>query len=169
METLEALYTRRSIRKYKPQAVPEAFVEQILKAAMYAPTARNTKSNIFIVINKREVLDRICSVHPYAGMLKEAPLAIVVCGDRTLEKEDNYLCINGSAATQNILLAAHAQGLGSVWLGVFGREDRMKGLKEVLNLPDTLVPVSAIALGYPNETKTTEDRFDRNKIHYNGY
>lgn len=169
METLEALNTRRSIRKYKPQAVPEAMVEQILKAAMYAPTARNTKSNIFIVINKREVLDSICSVHPYAGMLKEAPLAIVVCGDRTLEKEDNYLCINGSAATQNILLAAHALGLGSVWLGVYGREDRMKGLKEVLNLPDTIVPVSAVAIGYPNETKTTEDRFDRNKIHYNGY
>jgi len=169
METLEALYTRRSIRKYTTQQVSEDAVEKILKAAMYAPTARNTKSNIFIVINKREVLDLLTTVHPHAGMLKEAPLAIVVCGDRTLEKEDNYLCINGSAATQNILLAAHALSLGSVWLGVFGREDRMKGITEMFKLPENIVPLSAIAIGYPNETKTTEDRYDRNKIHYNGY
>ncbi len=167
MDTLEALYNRRSIRKYKATPVSDDAVEKILKAAMYAPTARNTKSCQYIVVTDRDLLNGLTAVHPHANMLKEATLAIIVCGDKSLEEEDSYLCINGSAATQNILLAAHALGLGSVWLGVFGRPDRMKGLSKFFNLPEHIVPISAIAIGYPDETKTCEDRYDINKIHLN--
>jgi len=167
MDTLEALYTRRSIRKYKDLPISDDTVEKILKAAMYAPTARNTKSSHYIVVTDRDLLNRLTTVHPHANMLKEAMLAIIVCGDRTLEKEDPYLCINGSAATQNMLLAAHALGLGGVWLGVYGRPDRMKGISNFFNLPEQIVPISAIAIGYPDETKTCEDRYEKDKIHFN--
>lgn len=167
MDTLDAIFTRRSIRKFKPDTVQQKDVELLLKAAMYAPTANNTQSCQFIVIDNRLMLDAFTKVHPYAQMLKEAPLAIVVCGDKTLEKEDFYLSINGSAATQNILLAAHNLGLGSVWLGIFGRLDRMTAISGFFNLPKNIIPISAIAIGYPNEEKTTENRYNESKIHFN--
>ena len=167
MNTLEVIFTRRSIRKYKTMPVQQQDVQQILKAAMYAPTANNTQSCQFIVIDERSQLDAIAKVHPYAQMLKKAPLAIIVCGDRNLEKEDFYLSINGSAATQNILLAAHALGLGSVWLGVYGRPKRMDDIARLFNLPENIVPISAIAIGYPDEEKTAENRYKEDKIHLN--
>ncbi len=167
MDTLDAIFNRRSIRKYKPTPVKQDNVQLILKAGMYAPTANNTQSSQFIVIDERTMLDAIAKVHPYAKMLREAPLAIIVCGDRSLEKEDFYLSINGSAATQNILLAAHALGLGSVWLGVYGRQQRMNDIAQLFNLPENIVPISAVAIGYPNEEKVTENRYKENKIHLN--
>jgi len=167
MDTLDAIFTRRSIRKYKPASVKQNDVQLILKAAMYAPTANNTQSCQFVVVDSRPQLDAIAKVHPYARMLKEAPLAIIVCGDRTLEKEDFYLSINGSAATQNILLAAHALGLGSVWLGVYGRPKRMQDIAQLFNLPEHIIPISAVAIGYPNEKNTAENRYKTNKIHFN--
>ena len=167
MDILEAIFNRRSIRKYKPAPVNKNDVQSILKAAMYAPTANNTQSSQFIVIDDRALLDAIAKVHPYAQMLKEAPLAIIVCGDRSLEKEDFYLSINGSAATQNILLAAYALGLGSVWLGVYGRQKRMDDISRLFNLPENIVPISAIAIGYPNEEKVAENRYKESKIHLN--
>jgi len=167
MDTLDVIFTRRSIRKFKSTSVKQKDVRLLLKAAMYAPTANNTQSCQFIVIDDREQLDAIAKVHPYAQMLKEAPLAIIVCGDRTLEKEDFYLSINGSAATQNILLAAHALGLGSVWLGVFGRPKRMQSIAQLFNFPENIIPISAVAIGYPNEEKVAENRYNENKIHFN--
>ena len=167
MDALENIFTRRSIRKFKPVSVSPTDIQLILKAAMYAPSANNTQSCQFIVIDDRSLLDNLASVHPYAQMLREAPLAILVFGDRNLEKEDFYLSINGSAATQNILLAAHALGLGSVWLGVFGRPKRMNDISTLFNLPENLVPISAVAIGYPNEEKTAENRYNENKVHFN--
>ncbi len=169
METLDAILNRRSIRKFKPKSVEEEKTEKILKAAMYAPSARNTQSWQFIVITKREILDEIKKVHPYAGMLSEATLAIVVCGDKTHEPNEGYLNTNCSAATQNILLAAYALGLGSVWLGVYPREERMKGIKDLFKLPEHIIPISLIALGYPNESKENPERFFQDKIHYDKY
>ena len=167
MEALEAIFTRRSIRRYKTVSVPQEDIQQILKAAMYAPTANNTQSCQFIVIDNRPLLDALSAAHPYARMLKEAPLAILVCGDRSLEKEDFYLSINGSAATQNILLAARALGLGSVWMGVYGRAVRMQRIADLFNLPDQIIPISLVAIGYANEERVSEDRFNKSKIHIN--
>ena len=169
MDTLDAIFTRRSIRRYKTTPVEKKDVELLLKAGMYAPTANNTQSCQFVVVDERPVLDALSIAHPYARMLKVAPLAIIVCGDRTLEKEDFYLSINGSAATQNILLAAHALGLGSVWLGVYGRADRMQGIAKLFNLPEHVIPISAIAIGYPDEKKETDNRYNESKIHFNSW
>lgn len=168
--TIEAIYNRRSIRKYdKERPVERKKLEQLIRAAMYAPTARNLQPWHFIIITEREVLDRIPSIHPYAKMVHQASAAILVCGDRSKEPNDIYLAKNCSAATQNILLEAYALGIGSVWLGVFGREERMKNLSSLFNLPEDIVPISLIALGYPDEIKSMPDRFQKNLIDENRF
>ena len=167
MEALDIILTRRSIRQYTNEQIPQEIIDQLLQAAMSAPSARNTQSWQFIVIKDLELLNKIPNFHPYSEMLKTAALAICVCGDYRLEKDVNYLNQNCSAASENILLAAHALGLGAVWLGVFPREKRVNGMIELLNLPDYVVPISLVSLGYPAEHKQKSDRFDRNKIHIN--
>ncbi|MDD3875198.1 MAG: nitroreductase family protein [Bacteroidales bacterium] len=167
MEALENIFTRRSIRKFKCEEISQTQIETLMKAAMLSPTARNTQSWHFIVVNERRVLNEITLVHPYAAMLKNAPLAIIVCGDLQQDESLDYQVINGSAATQNILLAAHAIGLGAVWLGVYGRKERMEGFTKLFKLPPHIIPISAVAIGYPDEKKEPEDRFDIKKIHFN--
>lgn len=167
MEAFDTILSRRSIREYTDKQIDQEIIDQLLQAAMSAPSARNTQSWQFIVINNREVLNKIPNFHPYSEMLKTAPLAICVCGDYTLEKDINYLNQNCSAATENILLAAHALGLGAVWLSVFPREKRVNGIINLLKLPDHIVPISLISLGYPAEKKERADRFNRQKIHIN--
>ena len=166
METFEAIFDRRSIRKYDTRPVEVEKIVEMLKAAMYAPSANNTQPWQFMVITNREMLDELRRVHPYAAMLATAPLAILVCGDKSREPNEGYLNTNCSAATQNLLLAAQALGLGSVWLGVFPREERIKGISGVCKLPEHIIPISLIALGYPAETKVRPARFLPEKIHW---
>lgn len=166
METIEAILTRRSIRKFTNQIIENEKIELILKAAMYAPSARNTQSWQFVVISDRKMLNAIIKVHPYSAMMTEASHAILVCGDKTLEPNEAYCNQNCSAATQNILLAAHALGIGSVWLGVYPREERMKGMIDLFGLPAEILPVSLIALGYPNEKAEQTERFKSKRIHF---
>jgi len=90
-----------------------------------------------------------------------------VCGDSGIEKNTGYLALNCAAATENILLAAHSIGLGAVWLGVFPREERVSKLKDLLKLPDSIIPVSLVAIGYPAEEKSRPERFHPGKIHLN--
>jgi len=166
MEAIETIFTRRSVRKYLSHVIDKESIDILLKAAMHAPSARNTQSWQFIVISERKILDSIMTVHPYASMLNEASHAILVCGDKNLEPNEAYCNQNCSAATQNILLAAHASGIGSVWLGVYPREERMKGIAGLFELPEHILPVSLIALGYPNEKPNQPDRYDPKRIHY---
>jgi len=114
-------------------------------------------------------LDKIEKVHPYAKMLKQAPLAIIVCGDFNLEENEAYLVQNCSAATQNVLLMATELGLGSVWLGVYPRDNRMQGLNKILNLPKHILPISLIAIGYPDEKKSEHSEFDLSKTKHNSF
>jgi len=167
MDALEAIFNRRSIRSYLSKDIPNELLDLLLKAAMYAPSARNTQSWQFMVIRERRLLDAVMKVHPYAAMLKEAPLAILVCGDKNAEPDEAYLNQNCSAATQNILLAAYSLGLGTVWLGVYPRKERVEGIRGVFDLPDHIVPVTLIAAGYPNEVKPMPERFVPEKIHLN--
>jgi len=163
MDALEAIFTRRSIRKFKTDPVAPDLVEILLKAAMQAPSANNLQPWHFIVITRREILDRIPTIHPYAAMLKQAPLAILVCGDRNLQPMEGYWVQDCSAATQNLLLAAHALGLGAVWLGVYPREDRIRGIRDLLHVPDEKAPLSLIAVGWPDEPKGRVNRFNPEK------
>ncbi|HNW98643.1 MAG TPA: nitroreductase family protein [Bacteroidales bacterium] len=166
MDAIENILTRRSIRKFSSQKVEKEKIDLLLKAAMYAPSARNTQSWQFVVVTKRETLEAIRKVHPHASMLAEATLAIMVCADKSYEPIEAFCNQNCSAATLNILLAAHAQGLGSVWLGVYPREERVKNITELFKLPENIFPVSIVALGYPNETKGDPNRFLPERVHY---
>ena len=167
MEIQEALLNRRSIRKYKDQKISKDDLNSILKAAMYAPSAMNLQAWQFILIDDKNVLiETIKSIH-YAEMLKQASAAILVCGDSAIEKNESWLLQNCSAAIQNILLSAHGLGIGSCWIAIHGMDDVYKNIKSQFKLPEKIVPVSLISLGYPDETVTTEERFKQDKIHYN--
>lgn len=138
----------------------------LLKAAMAAPSAGNQQSWHFVVIRDREMLARVPEVHPYAEMVPSAAAAIVVCGDSALARHPGYWVQDCAAATQNILVAARAMGLGAVWLGIHPREDRVEGIRGLLEIPDQIVPVSMIPVGHPAEEKPPAERYDETKIHH---
>ena len=169
MDAIKNILNRRSIRKYTDQPIPEIIVKAMINSGMHAPTARNLQPWHFIVVNDRNMLDKLSVVHPYAKMLKQATLAILVCGDRNLQEMDGYIIQDCSAATQNILLAAHAHGLGAVWLGMYPREQRMEDISKLLGIPDHILPVSLISIGYPDEHKEAPDRYNTEKIHWNKF
>jgi nitroreductase len=167
MDILEAIHTRRSIRKYTDQPVADELIDQILTAGMMAPSARNEQAWQFVVVRRPETLQALSQVSPYAGMVRHAQAAIVVCGDRQKETVASldYWALDCSAATQNMLLAAHALGLGCVWVAVYPREERIAALRQVLPLPDHIVPLCLLPLGYPAETRGPVERFDKTRIH----
>lgn len=169
MDTIESILKRRSIRKYTSEPISDSTIKTLLDAGMHAPSARNLQAWHFVVVDEREVLDKLSIAHPYAKMLKQATLAILVCGDRNIQEMDGYLVQDCSAATQNIMLAAHACGLGSVWLGMYPREERMKDVSRLLDIPDHVLPVSLISIGHPDESKDAPDRFKADRVHYNKY
>jgi nitroreductase len=164
---IDALLKRRSIRRYNPEPVDKSDIRLMLKAGMYAPSARNEQPWHFIVIDDRGLLDRIREAHPYASMLSGAALAILVCGDENLELSKGYWPVDCSAATQNILLAAHALGLGAVWLGVYPRQERQSSIRGIIDLPDHVHPFSLISVGHPAEDKSMPDRFKEERIRWN--
>lgn len=163
---MEAIFNRKSIRKYKDIKVSEEIVEKLLKAAMAAPSAGNQQPWEFVVLRDKEVMRKITEFHPYSKMLLNTDVAIVICGDEAKEKFKGYWVQDCSAAAENILLAAEAMGLGAVWLGVYPMEDRVSSLKELLNLPDSVIPLSIIPVGYPDEQRKPADRFNEERIHY---
>ena len=167
MDAMDAILSRRSIRKYTEQPVSDEIVKELLEAAMSAPSAGNEQPWHFVVIKEREILDEIPAFHPYSQMLRHAPVAILVCGDETLEKYQGYWVQDCSAATQNILLAAQAKGLGAVWLGVYPIEDRVANLRKLLGIPEHVIPFSLISIGYPAEQKPRSARYDDSRIHHN--
>ena len=165
MKVMEAILKRRSIRQFANQPIAQDDLNTLLRAAMMAPTARNCQEWEFVVVRNKETFKKMMHVHPYAKMLEQADCAIIVCGNTQREHAPGYWMADCGAATQNILLAATSLGIGSVWLGVYPNEERMKGLAELLGLPDYVKPLNIIALGYPAEKKEEVDRFDPAKIH----
>lgn len=163
---MNSVMSRRSIRKYTDKKISDETVRELLKAAMAAPSAGNQQPWEFIVLRDKEVMSKIIEVHKYASMLKEAEVAIVVCGDEAKEKFKGYWVQDCSAATENILIEAQELGLGGVWLGVYPMEDRVKALKEILNIPSSVTPLSIVSLGYPAESKDPADRYDETRIHF---
>ena len=167
MDALEAIYTRRSVRSFTQEAISDDDLQDLLKAGMQAPSARNEQPWHFIVIDDPEKLHAIPEFHAHAKMLFEAPMAILVCSDRKLESKRAAWLQDCSAATENILLAAHAKGLGGVWLGIFPDSERVFGMQNLLEMPKDVRPVALIALGHPAVTPTPEDRFDPKRVHLN--
>ncbi|HOO57375.1 MAG TPA: nitroreductase family protein [bacterium] len=165
-DRISLLFERRSIRKFKDIPVNDESIRRIMEAAMAAPSAGNQQPWHFIVIQDRPTLDRIPDIHPYSSMIKEAPLAVLVCADLSLVKHNGMWEQDCSAATQNLLLAVQDLGLGGVWLGVYPREDRIEGLRKLLAVPNNVFPFSLIAIGHPAEEKPPTDRFLPDRIHY---
>ncbi len=167
MDVIEAILSRRSIRRYETTPLARNAIEQCLRAAMAAPSSKNEQPWVFIVIDDRELLDKIPGFHPYAGMLKTAPAAILVCADRRRFLSEEVWIQDCAAATQNILLSAHGLGLGAVWLGIYPRQPRVEGMIRLLSLPDPVIPFSLVALGHPLEQKPPANRYDESRIHRN--
>ncbi len=166
-ELLDFILSRRSIRKYTDDPVSEEIVEKLLEAGFAAPSARNKRPWHFIVVKDRKTLDRMADAHPYGKMLYEAPLAIIVCGEPQKDKNRKMdWVLDASAATQNILLAAHAAGLGAVWLGVWGRPDRDAAVREILNIPNNIGILSIVSIGVPAESKKPHSGIDTARVHY---
>jgi nitroreductase len=167
MDFMENMLTRRSVRNYAQQPVEQEKVEQLLRAAMQAPSAGNGQPWHFVVLTDRNFLIEVPKFHPYSKMLPSAALAILVCGDEKVEKYAHRWPLDCGAATQNILLAAHGLGLGAVWLGIHPNNDRAQGFRNLLKLPDHIHPFALVSIGYPAERPPAEDRYKPERIHYN--
>ncbi|MFA5796677.1 MAG: nitroreductase family protein [Candidatus Woesearchaeota archaeon] len=165
MDALDAIHTRRSIRTFTDKEVSLNLVEQLLSAGMTAPSAGNQQPWQFIVIKNRTLLNKIPEFHEYAQMCKQANLAILVCADLSNIKHEGMWEQDCSAATQNILLAAHALGLGAVWCGVYLRDPKMTGFRKLLNIPDKIIPFSLIPLGYTNQKSGKVGRYKKERVH----
>jgi nitroreductase len=169
METLEAICTRTSVREYLKKPISKQDQEEILKAAMHAPSAYNEQPWQFIVIEDPELLHKIATIHPHAKMCDHSLLAILVCSDASLEKTKDFWIQDCSAATQNLLLAAHAKGIGAVWSGVYPREEIFQKFRKLFHLPEKVTPFSLVVLGYPKEKSSKESRYKKERIHYNSW
>ena len=166
---IETIMTRTSIRAFTDQPVEDEKIDIMLRAGMAAPTAVNKQPWAFVVVKSREQLDRLQQANPYSRMLATAQLAIVVCGDMTKAIEgpmQSFWIQDASAATENILLAAHALGLGAVWTGVYPHSERVTAISEVLGLPSYAVPLCVIPMGYPAESPEPKDKWNPENVHY---
>ncbi len=165
MDAMHAILTRRSVRNYTQEPVSEEMVTALLEAAMSAPTATNEAWD-FVVIRDHAILDAVTGFHPHAIMLKKAQVGIAVCGDPTREALPGRWPLDCAAATENILIAANALGLGACWVGIYPVEERMQGLRELLGIPKEVVPLSIVSLGYPAETKPPSRRHRPERVHH---
>ncbi len=166
---LDNIMTRTSIRLYQSRAVESEKVEQILKAGMAAPSALNRQPWTFVVVDDKETLQKLFVNHP-RKTLTSAPMAIVVCGDMTkaIKGEGREFWVqDASAATQNILLAAHALGLGAVWTGVYPLAERVEATRSILGLPEYITPLDIILVGYAAESPAPKDKWNPENVHYN--
>lgn len=169
---LNNIMTRTSVREYQARQVESDKVEKMLRAAMAAPSAVNKQPWHFIVVTDKAQLAAIAEAAPNAQMAAKAPLAIVVCGDMNKALQGggrDFWVQDASAATENLLLAAHAMGLGAVWTGTYPSKDRCAKIAALLKLPDTIIPLNTIVIGYPAEIQQPKDKWKPANISYNFY
>jgi nitroreductase len=160
MDALKAMLTRRSIRKYTGEPVPDDTLNALLEAAMSAPSAGNQQPWHFVIITRNDLLEKVPGINPHAAM---------VCAEPALEKHKGYWVQDCSAATQNILTAAHAMGFGAVWTGVYPNEERVQGFRGLLGLPKGIIPLSLVVVGRPAESKPPSKRYTPSRVHKNGW
>ena len=166
MDALESILTRRSVREYTGQPVPEALLHELLAAAMQAPSAGNQQPWHFVILTSHSQMEALADVLPYGQMLRTAPAAIAICANPEGIRHPAFWVQDCSAATQNLLLAAHARGLGAVWLGVYPLEVRVADLKRILELPGQAVPLCVVAIGYPLVSPgPPASRYDESRLH----
>lgn len=166
-----AIMTRSSVRSYTSQIVDDKTIEKLLRAGMAAPTAGNRQPWEFMVVTDRSTLDQFPAIIPGANMAAKAQLAIVVMGTPAKALMPEYWVQDCSAATENILLAAHGMGLGAVWCGAYpnNEKDRVGQMSQLLAIPDGTIALSIIVIGYPDSEPHVKDKWDTEKVHYNKY
>lgn len=165
MDTLEAILTRRSVRHFSRDPLPEKELQILLRAAMQAPSARNLRPWHFVVIQDPALLQEVPKFHPSARFVPEAAAAILICADETVSSGLRWVQ-DCSAAAQNLLLAAHARGLGACWVGIQPEQVRIEGMRRLCALPETIQPLCLVALGYPAEAPQPVDRFMPERVHH---
>jgi nitroreductase len=168
MDALTAILTRRSIRRYTGDPVTQGEINTLLTAGFYAPSASDRRPWEFVVVRDRTILNRFAENGQYQKMMYEARAAIIVCGNEKRMPVHDLLINDCSAASQNILLAAHAIGLGAVWCGIV-QPEMIKRFREDLGLPEHILPVAAIALGHPAERRTAQERYNAANVHEEKY
>jgi len=165
MNTLDAIRTRQSIRKFQSAEVPREKIDHLLKAASCAPSAGNSQPWHFVVMTDKGVLAKAAKINPFADMASGAPLAILVCADMKLERFPGNWMLDCSNAAMNILLAAHDMGLGAVWTGVYPNEETMRAFRQLIGAPEDIAPHSFLILGTPDETPEAHARHLEGRIH----
>ncbi len=169
---IDNIMTRTSIRQFTDEPVNPQDVETLLRAGMAAPTAVNAQPWHFVAITDKAKLRELAATNRHGKMLEDAALAIVVCGnmDKAMKgKGRDFWIQDCSAASQNILLAAHALGLGAVWTGLYPMDERVAAVSAVLKLPEDLVPLCTIVIGHPAESPTPKDKWKPENISHNEY
>lgn len=168
---LDFIFGRRSIRVYSPGAISEASINRLLEAAMAAPSAMTKDPWRFVVVRQAATLAALARSLPGGKMLATATLAIAVCGDQevALDRQLSFLLQDCSAATENLLLAAHALGLGACWVGVHPSESAVRELKTMLGLPSAIIPVAVVSLGVPGEAPGARTRFNAAYVHFEAW
>ena len=165
----DAIATRTSIRMFdKSRPVGEDLIERMLRAAMAAPTAVNKQPWEFVVVTDKATLDALSKVHPNARIENGATLVIAVCGatDNGLDgRAKEYWIQDCSAATENLLLAAHGLGLGAVWCGVYPMDERIAPISQILSIPDGYMPLNLVTIGYPAQHPAPKDKWNPSKVH----
>ena len=170
LDAITALLTRRSIRRFTDEPVAREQVDTLLACAMAAPTGYNEQSWRFVVVRDAERREELSAASNWGGMARNAPVVVVVCGDAAAERHPGqYWVQEAAAALENMLIAAHALGLGAVWIGLHPRPERVAPVRLLLGLPPSVEPLGMIALGYPAETKAPSSRMDWNKVHYESW
>lgn len=165
MDIFEVLKTRRSIRKYTEEPVSDDNIHALLDAAMHAPSARNEQPWHFVVVRNPAIRAQLAKTSPYTNMANDAPVVIVVCADLANDKADGMWVQDCAAATENILLAARGDNLGTVWCGVHPNKEREEAVRAALNLPAGIVPFNLICIGHPAQKFHDEQRFHEDRIH----
>jgi nitroreductase len=162
---IENIHSRKSVRKYiANRPVSKEDLLTLVKAGMAAPTAKNAQPWAFVVLSERSTLDGLADALIYGKMLKAAPSAIVVCGNLEKDANGDLWMLDCSAATQNILLAAEAMGLGAVWATIYPYKDRLTAVAKALELPAHIVPLCVIPVGYPTGAETPKDKWKEENV-----
>ncbi len=168
LDTLTVIHNRKSVRNFTGKTVSREDLITIVKAGMAAPTAVNMQPWSFVIITERPALDSLSEALPYAKMLDRAGAAIVVCAipEKAFQEKLELAVIDSCCASENILLAVEALGLGAVWTGVYPEKERMDVVRKQLNIPEKVIPLNVIPIGYPASGEKPRDKFKQGNIHW---
>jgi len=165
-DMLDMIKERRSIRRYTDEAVTDKQIRQLLEAAMAAPSGSNIQSWEFVVVRDPDLKRQLAQTHTWSHMAADAAAVFVVCGN---ERASHHWIADASAATQNLLLAVAALGLGAVWVGIYPSADREAHVREALAIPEEIRVLCLVPVGHPAESKSPRTQYEESKVHYEGW